>query len=378
MPQEFEQEQYQPHARKKKKGRFGCLIVIVLFAVLLIAAGLLGTRFMNEVYGSDTKGSEVTVHIDQGSGPLTIGRALQEAGVIQTPKLFQLYVRYTESAGQLQYGDFTLCAGMSYDEIIEALSVTVKRDTVTITFPEGITALRFAQLMEENGLCTAEEFLDVANNGDFSQYDFWNQIPEDDTIFMKCEGYLFPNTYEFYADDEVYNYVNTFYAEFDRQVTADLRARAEEEGMTLHEAITLASFVQEEAGNDQNAKVSAVFHNRLAEGSPYPRLESNVSSYVQREDDNNYLYNWVAPYYGGWDNIPAEIYAAYNTYEHEGLTPGPVSNPGIEAIKAALYPDEQYIADGYYFFVTDKNGKYYYGKTPAEHQANVKTAFSVQ
>ena len=232
--------------------------------------------------------------------------------------------------------------------------------------------------MEENGLCTAEEFLDVANNGDFSQYEFWNQIPADDTIFMKCEGYLFPNTYEFYADDEVYNYVNTLYAEFDKQVTADLRARAEEMGLTLHEAITLASFVQEEAGNDQDAKVSAVFHNRLAEGSPYPRLESNVSSYVQREDDNNYLYNWVAPYYGGWDNIPAEIYAAYNTYEHEGLTPGPVSNPGIEAIKAALYPDEQYIADGYYFFVTDKNGKYYYGKTPAEHQANVKTAFSVQ
>ena len=152
MPQEFEQEQYQPHARKKKKGRFGCLIVIVLFAVLLVAAGLIGARFMDEVYGSDTKGSQVTVHIDQGSGPLTIGRALQEAGVIRTPKLFQLYVRYTESAGRLQYGDFTLCSGMSYDEIIEALSVTVKRDTVTITFPEGITALRFAQLMEENGI----------------------------------------------------------------------------------------------------------------------------------------------------------------------------------------------------------------------------------
>ena len=101
-------------------------------------------------------------------------------------------MRYTESAGQLQYGDFTLCAGMSYDEIIEALSVTVKRDTVTITFPEGITALRFAQLMEENGLCTAEEFLDVANNGDFSQYDFWNQIPEDDNHLHEVRGVSLP------------------------------------------------------------------------------------------------------------------------------------------------------------------------------------------
>lgn len=378
MSQDFEQESYQPQDKKKKKGRLGCLILILVFAALLIAAGLVGARLMDEVYGSGTQGPEVTVHIDQGSGPLTIGNALRDAGVIRTPKLFQLYVRYTDSAARLQYGDFTLAAGMSYDEIIEALSQTVKRDTVTITFPEGITAQRFAQLMEENGLCTAEEFLEEANNGDFSQYDFWNAIPDDDALFMKCEGYLFPNTYEFFVDDTVHNYVDKLYAEFDKQVTPELRARAEELGMTLHEAITLASFVQEEAGNAEDAKVSAVFHNRLAEGSPYPRLESNVSSYVQNPEDNNYLYNWVAPYFGGWDNIPAEIYAAYNTYEHEGLTPGPVSNPGIEAIQAALYPDEQFLADGYYFFVTDKNGKYYYGKTVSEHQANVNVAFSVQ
>ena len=378
MSQEFEQEQYQPRAEKKKKGRPGCLIVILIFAALLIAAGVVGARLMDEVYGAGAQGAEVTVEIEQGSGPLTIGGVLRDAGVIRTPKLFQLYVRYTDSAAKLQYGTFTLTVGKSYDEIIEALSETVKRDTVTITFPEGITAQRFAQLMEENGLCTAEEFLEEANNGDFSQYDFWNAIPEDDRIFMKCEGYLFPNTYEFFKDDTVHNYVDKLYAEFDKQVTPELRARAGELGMTLHEAVTLASFVQEEAGNAEDAKVSAVFHNRLAEGSPYPRLESNVSSYVQNPEDNNYLYNWVAPYYGGWDSIPADIYAAYNTYEHEGLTPGPVSNPGIDAIKAALYPDETYIADGYYFFVTDKNGKYYYGKTVSEHQANVKEAFSVQ
>ena len=119
-----------------------------------------------------------------------------------------------------------------------------------------------------------------------------------------------------------------------------------------------------------------MFHNRLAEGSPYPRLESNVSSYVQNPDDNNYIYNWIAPYYGGWDNIPANIYAAYNTYEKEGLPAGPVSNPGIEAIKAALNPDEEFLAEKYYFFVTDKNGKYYYAKTISEHERNKSIAFS--
>lgn len=97
---------------------------------------------------------------------------------------------------------------------------------------------------------------------------------------------------------------------------------------------------------------------------------------IDFSDDNNYIYNWIAPYYGGWDDIPANIYAAYNTYEKEGLPAGPVSNPGIEAIKAALNPDEEYLAEKYYFFVTDKNGKYYYAKTISEHERNKSIAFS--
>ena len=218
----------------------------------------------------------------------------------------------------------------------------------------------------------------MANNGDFSQYEFWKEIPENPDRFMKCEGYLFPDTYEFFVDDSVYNYVDKLYAEFDAKVTPELRQRASDLGMTLEEAITLASFVQEEAGNAEDARVSAVFHNRLAEDSPYPRLESNASSYVQNPEDNNYIYNWIAPYYGGWDNIPENIYNAYNTYELNGLPAGPISNPGIDAIEAALYPDEEYLDGKYYFFVTDKNGVYYYAKTKAEHDANVSKAFSVK
>jgi UPF0755 protein len=232
--------------------------------------------------------------------------------------------------------------------------------------------------MEQAGLCTAQEFLDEACSGDFSAYRFWQYVPDDADApnrFLKCEGYLFPDTYDFYKDDTVHNYVATFYARFDSTMTDELYAEMEAQGMSLNQTITLASFVQEEAGNDQDAKVSAVFRNRLADGSPYPRLESNASSYIQSDADNNYVWNWMRLYYGGsWDAIPENIRTAYDTYATAGLTPGAISNPGLDAIRAALAPDADYVADKYYFFVTDKAGNYYYGHTAEEHAANCKKA----
>ncbi len=366
-------------SQTSRKSNKGCFVLLGLFLVLLIAAGVIGAGIINEIGGAKTPGEAVTVTVEQGSGPARIANILKDAGVIRYPRVFRMYAKQQGAAGNLQYGEFALEQGMSYDAIIEVLTTTVKRASTTVTFPEGITAIQFAQRMEEAGLCTAEEFLDVANNGDFSQYDFWNQIPDDpEHRFMKCEGYLAPNTYQFFNDDTVYNYVDKLYAQFQSEIPEEFTARAKELGMTLDQVVTLASFVQEEAGNAESAHVSAVFHNRLAPGSPYPRLESNVSSYVQNPEDNNYIYNWIAPYYGGWDKIPASIYASYNTYELAGLPAGPVSNPGADAIRAALYPDQEYLDAGYYFFVTDKNGKYYYGKTIDEHAANCNVAFSVK
>lgn len=357
----------------KKKG--GAARILLGIAVVILAAVVLVTVLvMREIKGTGDAGETVVVSIEPGSGPSTIANALQEAGMIDYPFLFRQYLKLTGTAGGLQYGDFTLTQGMGYDAIIEALSQYAKADTVTLTFPEGSTALAIAGKMEEAGLCTADEFLEEANNGDFSEFSFWNKIETHPNCFMKCEGYLFPNTYEFLVDDTVHNYVATFYREFDRQMTDDLYQRMDEMGMSLEDTIILASFVQEEAGNEESANVSAVFHNRLQPDSPITRLESNASSYVQNPDDNNYLYNWVAPYYGGWDNIPTEIYNAYNTYEVEGLPAGPISNPGIESIKAALYPTENF---PYYFFVTDLTGKYYYARTADEHNANCQTAWAV-
>ena len=364
-------------ASKKKGGAVKILLAVVL--LLVLAAGAAGVFAYNEIHGNGKPGTEVTVSIPQGSGVASIANRLKEAGVIRSTYLFRWYVGQKGVAGKLQYGDFTLQTGANaYDAIIAVLSQYAKADTVRITIPEGTTAIAIARKMEEAGLCTAEEFLEEANTGDFSEYTFWQYVPDDaPDRFMKCEGYLFPDTYEFLTDDTVHHYVATFYAHFDRQFTDEMYRELEKQELTLPEVITLASFVQEEAGNDQDSNVAQVFRNRLAEGSPYPRLQSNTSSHIQSDADNNYLWNWVAPYYGGWDNIPENIVSAYDSYHTAGLTPGPISNPGIAAIRAALSPEPDEEAKDAYFFVTDLAGHYYYARTYADHQKNCDEAAKV-
>ena len=365
-------------ASKKKGGAVKILLAVVL--LLVLAAGAAGVFAYNEIHGNGKPGTEVTVSIRQGSGVASIANRLKEAGMIRSTYLFRWYVGHKGAAAKLQYGDFALTTGSGYEDIIAALSTYAKAETVRLTFPEGTTAIAIARKMEEAGLCSAEDFLKEANEGDFSAYTFWQYVPDDKDApdrFMRCEGYLFPETYEFLKDDTVHNYVATFYAQFDAQITDAMYAKLKEQGMTLNELVTLASFVQEEAGNSQDSNVAQVFRNRLAEGSPYPRLQSNTSSHIQSDADNNYLWNWVAPYYGGWDDIPENILAAYDTYSCTGLPAGPISNPGLAAIKAALEPQPDEEAKDAYFFVTDLKGNYYYAHTLAEHNANCKTAAAV-
>ena len=366
------------HAARKKGGAGKILLVVLL--LLLLAAGATVLFARSEIHGSSKPGTAVTVSIQQGSGVATIANKLKDAGVIRSAYLFRWYVGEKGAAAKLQYGDFELTTGSSYDALISTLSQYAKAETVRVTVPEGTTAIAIAQKMEAAGLCTAEEFLKEANEGDFSEYTFWQYVPDDADApdrFMKCEGYLFPETYEFLKDDTVHNYVATFYAQFDAQITDEMYAELKRQDMTLPQLITLASFVQEEAGNSQDSNVAQVFRNRLAADSPYPRLQSNTSSYIQSDSDNNYLWNWVAPYYGGWDNIPENIVAAYDTYSCKGLPAGPISNPGIAAIKAALAPQPNEEAKDAYFFVTDLKGSYYYARTLSEHSANCQKAAQV-
>ena len=164
------------HTRPRKKG--GALkILLVLLVLMLVAAGGAFLLAKREIDGG-TRQDAVTVEIVQGSGVSTIARQLKEAGVIRFPQLFRWYVGRKDAAAKLQYGEFSLEPGSSYDALIEALSEYAKAESVRLTFPEGTTAIAIAQKMEQAGLCTAKEFLEEANTGDFSEYTFWQYVPE--------------------------------------------------------------------------------------------------------------------------------------------------------------------------------------------------------
>lgn len=364
--------------------RSGCslvgLILVLVFAAVLLGGAWMVMQAMDEIAGSGSLGETVTVSVEKGTSPSEIADLLEENGVIEHSLFFKAYLKLTDSSGQLQYGDFNLQPGMGYDDIIERLSQTKPKETVWVTIPEGSTVIQFANRMEEAGLCTADEFIDAANNGDYSDIGFWSRIDTDPDTFMKAEGYLFPDTYEFYADETPENIVRKLYEQFDKEITDEMYARMDEMGMSLREIITLASLVQEEAGDPANQPgVAGVFYNRLQPDSPYPRMGSDVTWY--------YLSDFVFPYYAKLNGVdadqgesvtPENIKNAYYTGDNDpnsrvGLPAGPLSSPGRDAIKAALYPEEH----DYYFFLTDKAGKYYYARTFEEHQQNIQAAEAV-
>ena len=377
------------------------LVIVLVFAVLVAVGGWKGMQLYGELAGSgdSVMGEAVTVEVAEGANASSIADQLEENGVIQNGWLFKLYARYSGKASNLQPGPVELRAGMSYNEILDAISEQrVFRNTTTVTFPEGSTAVAIAQLMVDNGLVdSVDQFLACANGesytekdgsqaqADFSDYTFWAQMPDNPGRLFKCEGYLFPDTYEFFDDDTVENYVRTFYNQFALE-TEGLQELVDADPddciNSLDDAVILGSFIQEEAGMAaEDYKVSACFHNRL-ESAGMP-LQSNASCDIMQENDNNYLWNSPMAEYMGWVEagaIPEEVLAAYDTYDHvTGLPAGAISNPGIDAIKAALEPDQEYLDEGYLYFVTgnpngDYPGQYFYAKTLEEHNANVEKA----
>ena len=371
----------------KRRFPFGCLIVLIVLA-LVVFGGYKIFQFYGEIDGSNELGEEQTVTIEQGSSVGTIATQLKEAGIIQYDWLFKEYVKYSGKAGGIQYGDFTLRSGMDYNDIIQIISTEVRRPTTNVTIPEGTTAVGVAQIFVDAGLVdSVDTFLDCANGtdgSDFSQYSFWTQIPDDNRL-MKCEGYLFPDTYNVYADEDVYYYVDTLYSEFQAK-TESLTDTINAKGTTMDDVVKLASFIQEEAGlESEDAKVSACFHNRLESSDPLwadHKLESNACSYITQDVENNYLWNSPTAEYYGWPeagSIPEEVLNQYDTYRISGLPAGPISCPGYAAIEAALNPDQEYLDEGYYFFVTghpdtDVAGQYFYAKTADEHEVNVEKA----
>lgn len=342
---------------KKKKGR----ILAICLAALVLASVVYGVHTWADYSGSFQSSAEVTVKIPSGSSGRQIAAQLAEDGIISHKTVFYYYMRMTGAGAGLKPGSYVLRSDMSYAEIVEALSAGSEREDVArVTFPEGLSLREIADLLEEKGVCPADEFLDYLDTADLSQYDFVAELPDDDR-YHRLEGYIFPDTYDFYLGEAPASVATRFLDRFEQIVDQEIRDRAEEMGMTIDEVVTLASVIQAECSYpSEMANVSGVFHNRLNDPANYPKLQSDVTVFYIRDE--------ILPYAG---SDTEDFYdQLYNTYVHNGLPVGPICSPGEDALKAALYPAEH----DYYYFITDKDGNFLYAQTLAEHEANIRDA----
>lgn len=224
-------------------------------------------------------------------------------------------------------------------------------NTVRVTLTEGMTLVKMSWVLEDKGVCSSEEFIDASQNVDFSKYPLVAAAMKQPNVCFKLDGYLKPDTYEFYKNEAPEQVLDKLLSAMESSITSQMRSRAAQLGYSMHEIITLASIIEKEAeSEDQRTNISSVLHNRLKTGM---QLQCDVTkNYVTG------VINYVYP-----ENDTYKYY--YNTYRCAALPAGPICNPSMASIKAALYP-----ADTDYLYFAVKNGKALYAKDYNTHLAN--------
>lgn len=237
---------------------------------------------------------------------------------------------------------------------------TTESLTVKLTFPEGYTLLEIAEKLQKNKVCSVADFMKAAQSEELSEkFGFLGDMKNKDKRAFLLEGYIFPDTYEFYKGESAESAISRFLKNAQSKLTDEMKEKAKKLGYSMDEIITLASIIQSEAGDvKEMGKVSSVLHNRI-ESPDYGKLQCDVTiNYV----NENIL---DSPYIDG-DKTRFSEY--YNTYKVSGLPVGAICNPGADAINAALNPEKT----DYFYFVTDKDWNYYYASTYEEHLKNCK------
>jgi len=371
--------------KKRKKGKSVIGTIIWILSIIIVSVGLAygiiyaGADFMGIGFGRGQEKCEI--NIKMGASATDIANELNESGAVKIPMLFRLYAKLRNYDSQFKYGYYNFDSEAGYDAICQMLITEgAKAEAIKVTIPEGTgindftknvdgenkTVPGIASILEKAKICTKEDFLyaltEVKLNGKLLSN------ADSNKTYHALEGYLFPETYEFYSFDSAECAklaVEKMINESEKRITDEMYARAEELGYTMNEILTMASIIQLEAGievktdeakarlNDNMKGVASVFYNRLKAEETGGTLGSSPTLFYGdsfKQDDGRY--NTQA------DNDFSAI---------KGLPPGPLCSPGIDAINAALYPK----TSDYLYFVTDKSGNFYFHKTMAEQNATI-------
>lgn len=333
-------------AKRKRKSNMPLLIGVILFIIVMIIA----MPFVKELVSSTSReGETVVVEIPKGASTEDIGQVLKENGLIKSVTIFKLRAHLSENGSKMNYGTFTLYKGMCIPDIIDTLAGTyASRPTIIFTVPEGFSVQQIAKRAEELNLCSEKEFLKALD--DDYDYDFLKGIDASGADYA-LQGFLYPKTYEFFADATAHDIIDKMLAQFEKE-TKDIKFS----GKSIYEIMTVASLLEREALlDDEMPKIAGVIYNRIEKG-----MRLQVDACVQYAVTKG-AYNINRVTYSD-----LEINSPYNTYKITGLPIGPICNPSVTAIKAALNPEKHdYL---YYHTDTEKNdGSHIFTKTYEEH-----------
>lgn len=341
----------------KKPRRFRKFIIAIAAILLLLAAAATATWFwyQSQLEAVDKGNTEkVLVVIEQGSTPDAIAATLKEKNVIKNETAFMVYTRLQGMQNDLKAGSFRLSPSETTAQIVDHL-IKGNVDTFSITFYPGATLTDKVTKVENRIDVTSvliragyseQEIAAALSN----QYD--HPLFQGKPVTADLEGYIFGETYEFYAGASVADILKVTFDEFYKYVQQDnLIAGFQKQGLSLYEGITLASIVQRESGGDDKAQIAQVFYTRLAMGMP---LGSDVTyQYIADKEGNPRDTNYDSP---------------YNTRRYAGLPPGPIATPGLAALRGVANP----APGNYVYFLSGDDNVTYYGRTLQEHEANIR------
>ncbi|MBS3872784.1 MAG: endolytic transglycosylase MltG [Firmicutes bacterium] len=325
-----------------------------VYAGLLCIALATTAVYVAHLYLPVGSGESVIITIPPGSTVAAIGEQLEARGIVRSGGAFTLLARVKGLASQLKAGTYDLSPHATLGAVLDKIVLGDVIDlSVRVTIPEGLTLPSMGLLFEQRGLFSQADFLAAAQAINLP-YEYLESVPL--AVHNRLEGYLFPDTYYFPVAVRPEQVISTMAARFNELVpplyaASPLRAR-----FTLHQVITMASIVEKEAVvPDERPVIAGVFYNRLQRNM---RLESCATIQFLLGTPRTLLY------------ADLEIVSPYNTYRNLGLPPGPIANPGLAAIRAALEP----APTAYLFFVARRDGTHIFSPTYEQHQAAIRQA----
>ena len=348
--------------RKKGEGLFGIPNILVTFVwlALILAIGVTLGRMLwvcaADVLAFGRPDQKVTITVYEADTMDDIINKLHGAGLIRYKSLFSLYADISDAEEDIKPGIYDLNTRYDYHALVNFMSPSSTREVIKLTIPEGYTCRQIFQLLEDNRVCTAQDIASYAADGELSDFWFLEDVVRGSEYCL--EGFLFPDTYQFYKNSSPREALEKMLSNFDNRFSEEMRAQIDVlnanvtgGGYDVREIVIVASLIEKEsAAPAESPTIASVIYNRLHNWE-YPALLNIDAAIVYAQG-------------GESDTIDTGIDSPYNTYRYTGLTPTPISNPGLSSLKAALNPE----TTKYYFYVLNPaTGMHQFSTTQAEH-----------